>query len=65
MVIVNKLILFVFIFCILYVLKQGISFIFAFRADREFDTKKGKVWLFLGLALSYIITIISTGFNLF
>lgn len=64
MIVLQKLLLFIFIFAILYILKKSADFFIAFRADRKFEDGGGKVWLFIGLALSYIITIIFTGFKL-
>ena len=65
MFIVQKILIFILVFCILYVLKKGLELAVAFKNDKEFDSKGGKVWLFLGLAVSYIMTIILTGFKLF
>lgn len=64
MLIINKILVFILIFCILYVLKKGCEIFIDFRENREFDSKNGKVWLFIGLAISYIMTIILTGFSL-
>lgn len=64
MFIVQKIMLFILVFCILYVLKKLADFFIAFLANRKFETDGGKVMLYLGLALSYIITIIFTGFKL-
>ena len=66
MVAITKLLVFILIFCILYVVKEVAEFLFAWFSDRaQFDTKNGRVWLYIGLALSYISTIIFTGFDLF
>lgn len=53
MVAITKLLVFILIFCILYVVKEVAEFLFAWFSDRaQFDTKNGRVWLYIGLALS-------------
>ena len=64
MLIVQKILVFILVFCILYVLKKGLDFAVAFFRNTQFDSDGGKVWLYIGLALSYIVTIIFTGFKL-
>ena len=65
MIIAQKILVYIFVFCILYVLKSGLDFAAAFKNDKKFDEDNKNKWLFLGLSLSYIITLLTTGFNLF
>lgn len=65
MLIVQKIMFFILVFCILYVVKKGIDIAFSYIRNEQFDNENGRVWLFIGLALSYIVTIIFTGFKLF
>lgn len=65
MIIAQKIMLFILVFCILYVLKKGMDIVFSYVRNEQFDNENGKVWLYIGLSLSYIATIIFTGFNLF
>lgn len=45
-------------------MKKGLDVVFAYIRNEQFDSDGGKVWLYIGLALSYILTIIFTGFKL-
>lgn len=65
MIIAQKIMLFILVFCILYVLKKGMDIVFSYVRNEQFDSENGKVWLYIGLSLSYIATIIFTGFKLF
>ena len=45
MVAITKLLVFILIFCILYVVKEAAEFLLAWFTDRaQFDTKNGRVW---------------------
>lgn len=62
MVILDKILLFVFIFCCLIVLKETFNFVKGIiNAKYEISNKRT---LIFGLSLSYIITILITGFTL-
>lgn len=63
MLIVRKLMIFVLMFAILFVLREGIKFFLSFISDKQFEITKGRMWG-LGISLAYILTIIFTGFNL-
>ena len=66
MVAITKLLVFILIFWMLSVVKAvAASLLAGFRDRPQFHTKNGRVWLYIGLALSYIFTIIFTGFDLF
>ena len=64
MLIAQKILVFILVFCILYVMKKGLDIVFAYVRNEQFESDGGKVWLYIGLALSYILTIIFTGFKL-
>lgn len=62
MVILDKLLLFVFIFCCLIVIKEIYDFIIGvIKGEYEITTKR---LIIFGLSLSYIITVLITGFTL-
>ena len=62
MIILDKILIFVFIFCCLIVLKETFNFVKGIiNAKYEISNKRT---LILGLSLSYIITILITGFTL-
>ncbi len=62
MVILDKLLLFVFIFCCLIVIKEIYDFIIGvIKGQYEITTKR---LIIFGLSLSYIITVLITGFTL-
>lgn len=62
MVILDKLLLFVFIFCCLIVIKEVYDFIIGvIKGEYEITTKR---LIIFGLSLSYIITVLITGFTL-
>lgn len=62
MVILDKLLLFVFIFCCLIVIKEVYDFVIGvIKGEYEITTTR---LLIFGLSLSYIITVLITGFTL-
>jgi len=62
MVILDKLLLFVFIFCCLIVIKEIYDFVIGvIKGEYEITTKR---LIIFGLSLSYIITVLITGFTL-
>ena len=62
MVILDKLLLFVFIFCCLIVIKEIYDFVIGvIKGEYEITTKR---LIILGVSLSYIITVLITGFTL-
>ena len=62
MVILDKLLLFVFIFCCLIVIKEIYDFVIGvIKGEYEITTKR---LIILGISLSYIITVLITGFTL-
>ena len=62
MVILDKLLLFVFIFCCLIVIKEIYDFIIGVIKGQYEITRKRLI--IFGLSLSYIITVLITGFTL-
>lgn len=70
MYIVEKILLFILIFAILIVLKEGINFFLVMREALKGENERQlnlstKRLVILGCAISYIFTIIFTGFKLF
>jgi hypothetical protein len=63
MLIVRKLMIFVLMFAILFVLREGVKFFLSFISDKRFEITKGRIWG-LGISLAYILTIIFSGLNL-
>lgn len=62
MVILDKLLLFVFIFCCLLVIREIYNFVVGIiKGEYEISTKRLTI---LGVSLSYIITVLITGFTL-
>lgn len=62
MVILDKLLIFVFIFCCLITIKEIFMFVKGiFNGKYEISTKR---LLVLGVSLSFIITVLITGFTL-
>ena len=59
---VTKIFLFLLIFAILYCLAEGFMFYRAWKREENNITVKRA--MFIGIALSYIITIIITGFKI-
>ena len=62
MVMLNKMAIFILVYCILYLLREGIAFfraLLGFSKDYKWDTFRR---VSVGLSLSYILTIIITGF---
>lgn len=57
---INKILVFLLMFCILIVVKYGFKFAIAFRKGVSMETEKWD-WLKFSGALSYIFTIIFTG----
>lgn len=69
MLIATKILLFILVFAILIVLKEGINFFLVMRdvlkgEDRKLEMSNKRL-IVLGCAISYIFTIIFTGFKLF
>lgn len=64
MYILKKLMVFILVFSILIVLKEIFSFIIAYRNNKTLDKSVSKQ-IILATAISYIFTIIFTGFKLF
>lgn len=62
MIILDKLLLFVFIFCCLIVIKELYNF-FVGIIKGEYEIPKKRLTI-LGISLSYIITVLITGFTL-
>ncbi len=64
MEVVTKILVFVFIFACLYVVKTGVKFFTGlFTKNNELPVFERKELLFTGLSLSYILTLIITGFG--
>lgn len=62
MIILDKLVLFAFVFCCLIVLKELFGFVKGVvRGAYEISNKRLTI---LGVSLSYIITVLITGFTL-
>lgn len=61
-----KILLFVLIFASAYLVKEIFNFIKAIRFYKEGDTYKVSTlrWIFIGLSISYILTIIISGFGI-
>ena len=57
-----KILMFILMFAILVVIKDLASFIISFIRDEQANFSSTRL-VFLGLSLSYILTIIFTGFN--
>ncbi len=64
MYILKKLMVFVLVFSVLIVIKEILSFIMAFKNDKKLSNSIYKQ-IILACAISYIVTIIFTGFKLF
>ncbi len=60
--IVYKIMMFILMFTILVVIKDLLSFIISYISDERANFSHVRM-LCLGLSLSYILTIIFTGFN--
>lgn len=63
MAIVTKILVFFLVFAILNVIKEGFIFAGSFLTDRKYEITKTRQVL-LGVSLSYIFTIIFTGFSI-
>ncbi len=63
MLIATKFLVFFLVFAILIVVKEVLSFVGSFMTDRKFEITTTRQILF-GMSLSYIFTIIFTGFKL-
>lgn len=64
MFIAKKIMVFVLMFAILVVLREVFDFVFNFmRENGKYTPSKSRL-VYAGLALSYILTIIFTGFRL-
>lgn len=62
--ITEKILIFALIFAILFCIREIYTIIFAFTKNKEIDMP-AKRQVLLASAISYIFTIIFTGFNLF
>lgn len=62
MAILNKLLLFLFIFCCLVVIREIYAFVIGIISGR-YDISNKRL-IILGISISYIITILITGFTL-
>ena len=60
--IIYKILMFILMFAILVVIKDLASFIISFARDEQANFSSMRL-VSLGLSLSYILTIIFTGFN--
>ena len=58
----EKILYFILMFAILNTIRDGISFGFSWLNNKKFEMSKWRL-LGLGLSLSYILTIIFTGFK--
>lgn len=60
-----KILLFVLIFASAYLLKEIFDFVRAIRFYKDGDTYKVSTlrWIFIGVSIAYILTIIITGFG--
>jgi len=63
MVIATKILFFFLVFAILNVIREAFSFLMAFLTDSKYGITTRRLFL-LGVSLSYIFTIIFTGFSL-
>ena len=63
MVIATKILVFFLVFAILNVIREAFSFFMAFLTDSKYGFTTRRLFL-LGVSLSYIFTIIFTGFSL-
>ena len=62
MVILDKLLIFLFVFCCLIIVKEIFSFVKGvIKGEYEISAKRLTI---LGVSLSYIITVLITGFTL-
>ena len=62
MVILNKLLIFAFIFCCLIVVKEIFNFVKGvIKGEYEISTKRLTI---LGVSISFILTVLITGFTL-
>lgn len=61
-----KILLFLLIFATAYLLKEILDFVKAIRFYKEGDTYKISTlrWILIGISISYILTIIITGFGI-
>jgi len=61
-----KILLFLLIFATAYLLKEILDFVKAIRFYKEGDTYKISAlrWILIGISISYILTIIITGFGI-
>lgn len=61
-----KIIVFLFVFAILYLLLELVKFIAALRDENTAYEYQVSLWRMvgIGLSLAYVITIISTGFGI-
>lgn len=63
MAIVTKILVFLFVFALLDVVKEALILLASYMTDRKFEITTTRQIL-LGASLSYIFTIIFTGFSL-
>jgi hypothetical protein len=63
MEIVTKILVFFLMFSIVITLREGINFLLSIVGNKPLDITKARMWG-LGLSISYILTIIFTGFKL-
>lgn len=63
MLIVKKLMIFVLMFAILFVVREGVNFLLSFISKKNLNITTARMWG-LGLSLAYILTIIFSGFKI-
>lgn len=56
----NKILVFAFIFAVLFLISEGFRFIRGLNTGEYSMTRKKLLWV--GLALSYVLTLLITGF---
>lgn len=62
MFLIKKILVFLLMFAILIAVKEGFLFTTSFIKNEKFEISRGRM-ITLGVALSYILTIIFTGFR--
>lgn len=63
MILITKILFFILVLCILNVLKNAFLFISAWIYNTKFKISNKNLWL-LAVSISYIFTIIFTGFKI-
>ena len=63
MLIVKKLMIFVLMFAILFVLREGVNFLLSFISKKNLNITTARM-CGLGFSLAYILTIIFSGFKI-